>query len=377
MMRGRRAVLIATTLTLAVLSGGVAAATDAPADDFQSAAETRVLTDAGAAPDAGLAQTQPGGDLQAAAPNAGAQQALTLINQFRAQRGLQPWRAEGQLTGMAQTWATHLVTTVGAPATDPELDTPAKPLPGYPQGDYFLEYALYASGGNPSVNEFVEYIKSEDPDTLADPNVNQVGIGWSANGAGQVALYFIAVEYTFNDIGPSDTFYEPVEFLAFNEITTGYPDGGFRPTGKVTREAMAAFLYRFFEGGAIPTCDPAVARMFTDVTAGHPFCGAIEWLAGTGITTGYPDGTFKPGADVSREAMAAFLYRGLVDPVIPACAAGNRSFVDVSAGHPFCGAIEWLANEEISGGWSDGTFRPGLSVERQAMAAFLYRVATS
>ena len=50
-------------------------------------------------------------------------------------------------------------------------------------------------------------------------------------------------------------------------------------------------------------------QTFSDVTPSHPFYGEIEWLTGSGITTGYPDGTFRPGAPVTRQAMAAYLQR--------------------------------------------------------------------
>jgi hypothetical protein len=74
--------------------------------------------------------------------------------------------------------------------------------------------------------------------------------------------------------------------------------------------AMAVFLYRFSgnPNGADPACTGGSAP-FTDVALSHPFCGEIQWLASTGITTGYPDGTFKPAANVQRMAMAAFLHR--------------------------------------------------------------------
>jgi hypothetical protein len=50
---------------------------------------------------------------------------------------------------------------------------------------------------------------------------------------------------------------------------------------------------------------------FSDVPTSHPFFKEIEAMAASGITTGYADGTFKPGATVTRQAMAAFLSRAL------------------------------------------------------------------
>ena len=53
----------------------------------------------------------------------------------------------------------------------------------------------------------------------------------------------------------------------------------------------------------------AVGGVFSDVPSDHPFRSEIDWLVDTGISTGYADGTFRPEAPVSRQAMAAFLQR--------------------------------------------------------------------
>lgn len=50
-------------------------------------------------------------------------------------------------------------------------------------------------------------------------------------------------------------------------------------------------------------------HQFSDVPGTSPFHGDVDWLVGNGITTGYEDGTFRPQAPVSRQAMAAFLHR--------------------------------------------------------------------
>ena len=112
-------------------------------------------------------------------------------------------------------------------------------------------------------------------------------------------------------------FYKEITWLAGQGITTGYSDGTFRPRSPVSREAMAAFLYRYATSlnGAPVYAAPATAP-FGDVRPGDPFHREVSWAAAAGISTGYPDGTFRPGAPVSREAMAAFLYR-LTNPDKP------------------------------------------------------------
>ena len=141
--------------------------------------------------------------------------------------------------------------------------------------------------------------------------------------------------------------------------------------------ARAATLVPVVGTAAVTGIDAVLAPrsvpLFTDVPAGHPFIDAIEWLAESGVTTGFPDGGFHPSAPVERQAMAAFLYRFAGEPAFTT--PTTPTFTDVPTGHPFFREIEWLASTGITTGWPDGTFRPSASVERQAMAAFLYRFA--
>ncbi len=184
-------------------------------------------------------------------------------------------------------------------------------------------------------------------------------------GAGSLA------GWPFSDVAPEDPFVGELLWLADHGVVRGYADGSFRALATVNRDAMAAFLYRatHTEGQAAP-CTQAP---FTDVAVTHPFCSEIAWLKTTGVAQGWPDGTFQPSTPISREAMAAFLYRLAQgsDAAAPAC--GSAAFADVPASSAFCGEISWLATHGISTGWSDGTFRPGAPIERQAMGAFLFR----
>jgi hypothetical protein len=128
-------------------------------------------------------------------------------------------------------------------------------------------------------------------------------------------------------------------------------------------------------GTSSPATSTSEVPSFTDVSVRHPFHRHITWLATTGVTTGYPDGTFRPGRHVSRDAMAAFLYRYAGSPTFTPPA--ESPFTDVRVSHPFYKEITWLADQGITTGYDDGTFRPAAGVARGAMAAFLYRYAGS
>jgi hypothetical protein len=188
-------------------------------------------------------------------------------------------------------------------------------------------------------------------------------------------VVILPAEETFDDVPPSQAFAPEINWAIVEGVANGYPDGSFLPAAEVSRQATAAFLYRFagepeFEAPEVPT--------FIDVPVDHAFYQEIEWLVATGITTGYPDDTFLPADDVSRQAMSAFLSRfaaacGCEPPFDP---PADPTFIDVPTDQGFYDEIEWLAASGISTGYPDDTFRPVDAVTRQAMVAFLYRYTT-
>lgn len=111
---------------------------------------------------------------------------------------------------------------------------------------------------------------------------------------------------------------------------------------------------------------------FSDVPATHSFCGVIRWMADEGLTRGHVDGSYRPRTTITRDETAAFLYRLFnEDQEAPACEV--VPFVDVRPGHTFCGEVFWMLNNEISVGYEDATYRPDRAVSRGEMAAFLHR----
>ena len=172
----------------------------------------------------------------------------------------------------------------------------------------------------------------------------------------------------FKDVPADYPFVNDINWLAQRRITTGYPDGTFRPNGSVERGAMAAFFYRM---AGSPQFTAPSTPSFKDVPRDHPFYKEIEWMRARGITTGWSDGTFRPNDAVNRDAMAAFFYRFAGSPAYSAPAVSP--FSDVSTGSQFYREIAWLADQRITTGWADGSFRPVQPIERGAMAAFLHR----
>lgn len=132
----------------------------------------------------------------------------------------------------------------------------------------------------------------------------------------------------------------------------------------------------------VPAPTQAPASPFADLVHGQQFLADINWMHQKGISTGWieADGrrTYRPLNSVNRDAMAAFMYRLAGSPAFTAPAVSPFSDVPVSSA--YYKEIAWLADRGISKGWVKGgvrEFRPLDSVNRDAMAAFMYRLAGS
>ncbi|WP_043470560.1 S8 family serine peptidase [Arthrobacter sp. Rue61a] len=182
----------------------------------------------------------------------------------------------------------------------------------------------------------------------------------------------------FADLPVGAQFFDEISWLAAQGISTGWTEAdgskSFRPVQAVNRDAMAAFMYRLAGSPAFNA--PAVSP-FADITPSTQFYKEITWLASQGISTGWVEAngskTFRPVQPVNRDAMAAFMYRFAGKPAF----VDSQVFVDVPPGAQFHAEISWLSGAGISTGWTaaDGskTFQPLVPVNRDAMAAFMYR----
>ena len=126
-------------------------------------------------------------------------------------------------------------------------------------------------------------------------------------------------------------------------------------------------------GGVAQAYTPPANSPFSDVTVNDPYYTEIAWMWESGISTGWADGTYRPTQQVDRDAMAAFFYRYKQSP--PYTAPTTSPFTDITASTQFYKEMAWMKQTGISTGWDDGTYRPWDTTYRDAMSAFMYRVA--
>ncbi|KIL41848.1 hypothetical protein SD70_04325 [Gordoniibacillus kamchatkensis] len=145
----------------------------------------------------------------------------------------------------------------------------------------------------------------------------------------------------------------------------GYPDGTFKPERNVTRQEVAAMLFRVYH----LTKSGLTGKMYSDVTNADWGAGEIEAVSKAGIMNGYPDGTFRPNQPITREEMAATVAR-----LKQLQSKGMDAFSDITD--------SW-ARESINAanqagfiaGYANGTFRPKANSTRAEVVTMINHLA--
>jgi competence protein ComEC len=173
----------------------------------------------------------------------------------------------------------------------------------------------------------------------------------------------LAKAASFNDIDSSYRFYDEVMYLANHDIIGGYKNGDFGPYDTVTREAAAAMI-----GRALGFNEERKDTIFPDVTERSYASGYINEAVREGIISGFPDGTYRPNAPVTRGQMAIFLARAYdLKEEHP------TQFSDVRFSMVAYPYIKKILADGITSGYPDGTFRPDNKLTRGDFSAFLAR----
>ncbi|WP_258060197.1 S8 family peptidase [Arthrobacter sp. ZGTC212] len=166
-----------------------------------------------------------------------------------------------------------------------------------------------------------------------------------------------AVASPFADVPKSMQFYDDMRWMAEAGISTGWTETNgtstYRPLESVNRDAMAAFMYRL---AGSPAFTPPQKSPFADVSTGNQFYKEISWLAAEEISTGWLESngtkTYRPLQPVNRDAMAAFMYRYADSPAYTVPV--KSPFADIAKTNQFYKEISWLASTGISTGWAGG-----------------------
>lgn len=172
----------------------------------------------------------------------------------------------------------------------------------------------------------------------------------------------------FSDVPPGRAFYFDINDLVDKGVVHGYGGSAYHPDERTRRDHMVVFIYRAMGS---PAFTPPRSSPFSDVSPRSAYYKEVCWARAKGITLGYSDGTFRPRDGIRRDGLASLLYHAAGSP--PASPKDAARFSDVSPSSGYATAIGWLARTGISRGYGNGTYRPRNRVPRDEMTAFLGR----
>lgn len=181
-----------------------------------------------------------------------------------------------------------------------------------------------------------------------------------------------AWENPFDDVDEAAWYFDAVRYVFENGLLQGTSDTLFSPDLTTTRAMIVTVLWRMAE-------EPVInyAMNFDDVPEGLWYSEAVRWAAGEGIVTGYDDTRFGPNDAVTREQLAAMLYRYAVSQGYDVSVGEDTnilSYADAfSVSEYAVSALQWACGEGIVTGRDDGTLSPQDSALRSEFAAMLMR----
>ena len=148
----------------------------------------------------------------------------------------------------------------------------------------------------------------------------------------------------------------------------GYPDGTVQPNGKITRAEVATIFFRLLSDDTREAFWSST-NDYSDVTADKWYNNAVSTLSRLGVISGYPDGTFRPDASITRAEFAKI--------AVSFCKYGSTTysgcFSDVKASDWFSTCVETARNSNLIAGYPDGTFRPNNAITRAEACTIVNR----
>lgn len=190
---------------------------------------------------------------------------------------------------------------------------------------------------------------------LAVVTVLLLSISVSAHGAPNAS---------FSDVPSGYWASKQIHSLANYNIVSGGADGRFRPSENLTRSELAKLLTLAY------MLRKSTALNYSDFSSTHWACDVAAQAVAAGWMNGFPDNTFRPDKPATRAQVAKILVKA---NNYSAPAGAPVTFTDVSSGYWASADIQAAASYGIISGYPDGTFRPNAQITRAEAAALIYR----
>lgn len=194
--------------------------------------------------------------------------------------------------------------------------------------------------------------------------------GGNSGGSESNITFKPPISNPFKDVEESDWFYDSVMYAYEKGLMKGTDTNIFEPDSEVTRAMFVTVLYRMENE---PT---AGISGFSDVRAESWYSKAVAWASNNGIVKGVTNTEFAPDDNITREQMAAIIYRYLAFKGHDVSVQGKPSFTDTGEISEYAlDAVMWLNDRKIILGEDNGGFAPKNNATRAQAAAIFERIS--
>ena len=178
-------------------------------------------------------------------------------------------------------------------------------------------------------------------------------------------------ETKFNDVSANDWFASAVDYVTGKGMMNGTADNTFSPKANTTRGMIVTVLYR------LENQPSTSAASFTDVASGAYYANAVAWANANGIVSGYGSGKFGPNDKVTREQLAAILYRYAQYKKYDVSVGEDTNILSYDDAQSISSyaipAIQWACGAGVVTGKSGSKLDPKGNATRAEVAAMLMR----
>ena len=173
----------------------------------------------------------------------------------------------------------------------------------------------------------------------------------------------------FTDVKENDWFYDSVKYAYENDLMKGISNTEFAPDSDVTRAMFVTVIYRMENEPQTGKC------AFTDVESGSYYENAVAWTNENGIVSGISEDCFAPNEPITREQMAAIIYRYAAFKGYDITTSSNTSYTDNDNISDYAkDAVIWAAEKYVMTGNTDGSFAPKANTTRAQAASVFMRM---
>lgn len=178
-------------------------------------------------------------------------------------------------------------------------------------------------------------------------------------------------ETKFNDVSANDWFASAVDYVTGKGMMNGTADNTFSPKANTTRGMVVTVLYR------LENQPSTSVASFTDVASGAYYANAVAWANANGIVSGYGSGKFGPNDKVTREQLAAILYRYAQYKKYDVSVGEDTNILSYDDAQSISSyaipAIQWACGAGVVTGKSGSKLDPKGNATRAEVAAMLMR----